>query len=106
MGFIVDHICADGLESLHLLNLHNLILGDESDNSDEVCKEKSEMLFKIILPICDKSTRLNVGLQILWITENMIGDEEFLQKLALIISKTYLKVLKLDLSGLSVDIAD
>ena len=63
------------------------------------------MLFKV-LPLCDQSIRYDFEFHILWITENMICDEELLQKLALFISKTYLKVLKLDLSSLSVAIAD
>ena len=63
MGFITDKICAEGLESLHIpsiprsvefeaemfkqltRNLLNLTVGDKNDNSDQACKEKSEMLF-------------------------------------------------------------
>ena len=56
--------------------------------------------------MCDQSTRHEFRSHILWITENMIDDEEFLQKIALVTSKTFLKVLRLDLSSLTVAITD
>ena len=69
-------------------NLHYLVLGDKNDTSDQACREKSEMLFKI-LPMCDQSTRLNIDLPKIWISKkfsfsqnqgNFFENESFLFK--------------------------
>ena len=50
-------------------NLHYLILGDKNDESNQACREKSEMLF-YLLPMCDQSTRLNVDIPEIWINKS------------------------------------